>query len=529
MTRELLEQRYVAAATTQGVGGATLKKLLERYGGIEQLWERLDDRSDPVVTRIAEHWAGKGRADAADIQRRTAAARARIYVWEDEDFPAALRDVSNPPCVLYVRGDLRRLTRRALAIVGSTEPLPAFGRAARRIAAACGEYSVQVVSGLAKGIDASALWAAVELGVPAFGVVGHGIDFEFPATSRPLYAELERYGAVISQFPTGFGPQRWTFPMRNELMCTLAYGTLIVQAHNKCGSRIQADFSFRHGRDVLIYAPNAELPDNEWFHELRSRGATIFHTFDEVLDVVALRHEQFRNLVPQAAEPLQSSLFDGPQNPGRRDGALLVDIDGVVTDTLAIGERAMSDAIAAVAPSPAPQIDVRGMTPWKACQELGLEWRRFNTTYDRLLTAALESKDVVRPEMRALLRRARERGWRIAAVTSQPLRRTRSSLKNDSELFEVLVTYNDTPKRAKPDPYPLELAAQRLGVTADRALVVGDSHADLLAARRAKMRSIAVLWGYEDAESLRRYSPDYVAATPDELEAILDGQLEPVA
>src|SRR5205814_2266826 len=125
-----------------------------------------------------------GHARAAEVRARTIGVPARIYVWEDPDFPAVLADVSNPPAVLYVRGDLSRLTSRALAIVGTTDPTVDFARRAGQLARSCADYGIHVVSGLARGIDSTALRAAVEMEVPAFAVVGHGVDYEYPRSGH---------------------------------------------------------------------------------------------------------------------------------------------------------------------------------------------------------------------------------------------------------------------------------------------------------------------------------------------------------
>jgi phosphoglycolate phosphatase-like HAD superfamily hydrolase len=97
-------------------------------------------------------------------------------------------------------------------------------------------------------------------------------------------------------------------------------------------------------------------------------------------------------------------------------------------------------------------------------------------------------------------------------------------LKQDASLFDVIITYNDTPGRAKPNPYPLQLAASRLGVSEARSILVGDTHQDVLAARNARMRCIAVLWGYETEASLSRYSPDHMVSSPAELADVLQHQ-----
>ena len=525
---------YISAVLTPGVGAATMKSLLTRYGGIADVWAAADRPDVPgSVRRIIDFWTESGERQAEEIRNRTAAAQATICVWEDEHYPASLRPTSNPPPVLYVRGDIRRLTLRALALVGTTDPDPAFARVAAALARRCAEYGIHVVSGLARGIDATALRAAVEAGVPSFAVVGHGIDFEYPASSAPIYAALATTGAVISQFPTGHAPQRWTFPMRNEVMCTLAYGTVIVQGHSRDGSLIQADFSFKHGRDVLVYAENAGLADNAWVTNLVGRGARLFTSFEQIIEVVSERHEQFRSIglgQPEARDQL--SLFatqDVAENdltssrPDKPARCLLVDIDGVVADTQEVTERAALEALSRLTGRDEPADTVRGRTPYQIARQAGLEWRTFRAAYNDLAEEGLAQADVVLSSVIAILREARAAGWKIAAVTSQPRRRTMLTLKDEAAIFDTIITWNDTPRAAKPAPDSLLLALKRVGGAAERSLMIGDSHNDLQAARAAKVLSVAVLWGYESAATLAKYSPDYVAATADELREVING------
>lgn len=522
MNRERFELRAIGATLTPGVGGATMRSLLQTYGAFDAIFDAFGDPDAPAaVEKIRTFWEKEGHDRARVVREATGrVSGGHIVLWGDPEYPEALREISNPSVVLYVRGDLGRLDARALAIVGTTTPQQRFARVAAHLAYRCADYGIHVVSGLAKGIDAAALRAAVEMEVPAFAVIGHGIDHEYPSSNRPIYAALASQGAVISQFPTGTGPQRWTFPMRNEVMCTLAYGTLIVEAHNKDGSIIQADFSFKHGRDVLIYSRNEELPENEWFYKLRERGAHVFTEFEEVIPIVAARHDQFRKLVkpPERNVPRQQELLPTNRSDGHAP-AVIFDIDGVVADTQAVSEEAAKIALRSLS---AQVRSVRGLSPALIAREAGIEWPRFKPAFDAAIERALQQGDVVRPAMRELLAKLRQRGWHLAGVTSQPRRRAQLTLKADAGLFNVLITYNDTIRRAKPDPYPLELAAERLGVTNRDVLTVGDSHTDLLAARSARMRSIAVLWGYETEDELRRYSPDFIASSEDELERLLE-------
>jgi HAD superfamily hydrolase (TIGR01509 family) len=257
----------------------------------------------------------------------------------------------------------------------------------------------------------------------------------------------------------------------------------------------------------------------------------VFSTFDEVMEAVARRHVQFRNVEPGKStvqtEQISLGLAEAEISKGR---ALVVDVDGVLADTQSVAEASLRTTASTLGASmdDARWADLRTLTPYALATDLGLRWRGFNEAFTARLLVALAERDFIRPEVRDVLLRARARGWRLAAVTSQPRSRAMATLKASASLFEVLITYNDTVRRTKPDPYPLLLAAERLGVSVQDAVAVGDTHVDLLAARRAKMRSVAVLWGYEGEAELSRYSPDHVVASPAELEDLLTRELEPV-
>src|ERR1700674_724942 len=141
MQRAETELRYISASLTPGVGGATLKALLTMYGSIRGIWGAFRASSaTPAVTKVEMYWTAEGRNRAVEILGRTLRVPARVCVWEDPEFPAVLADVSNPPAVLYVRGDLSRLTSRALAIVGTTDPSAEFARRAGQLARNCADY-----------------------------------------------------------------------------------------------------------------------------------------------------------------------------------------------------------------------------------------------------------------------------------------------------------------------------------------------------------------------------------------------------
>lgn len=418
----------------------------------------------------------------------------------------------------FFKGSLSKLHKRALALVGRVDPSVEGVAAATRFARKCVENGILVVSGLAKGIDAAShRGALLEPPGDTFAVVGHGLDYSYPRENVDLYEAIQSHGAVISQFRTGVGPQRWTFPARNEVMCTLALGTVIIEGKPGCGSLIQADFSFKHGRPVFVLGRNLKGSDSEWAAQLVKRGAHVIEHFDQVTAVVdGLLAKHLTANQRSIITPVP--LFDNRiENPTDDAIAALFDLDGVILDT----RGATAAALAAIATRhagrsiSADQVLLTGK-PHDALARLGIKnaYQVYRAEYDTefgrargrisLFSAAVEG-----------LRALRDKGVNLAAVTAQPRRRADIMLPEDVRtLFDVFLCYNDT--LGKKD-VGIGLALKALGVPPDRALFVGDQATDLEAARRTGVRGVGVLWGFSTEEELRRWPHDLLLAEPDEI------------
>jgi len=177
---------------------------------------------------------------------------AKIVLHSDAYYPPALRDLCDPPLVLYVRGELACLRERAVAIVGS-RAATSYGRSvATSMAAEFGAFGATVVSGLARGIDAAAHKGAVDSGVPTVAVLGSGIRALYPRYHALLADEIvERGGAVISEFPPDECARAFQFPMRNRVVAALAHATIVVEASTRSGALITARLADEIGRAVF--------------------------------------------------------------------------------------------------------------------------------------------------------------------------------------------------------------------------------------------------------------------------------------
>jgi DNA processing protein len=195
---------------------------------------------------------GRAARIAGEERRKAEQQEVRIVTRADDDYPAALLELALPPAVLYLRGRPGALEpRRALAIVGARK-MDGYGReCARHFAHELAEAGVSIVSGFAIGIDSLAHDAAIEAGGATVAVLGCGLDIDYPAQSRTRAAAIAEKGALVSEFPLGWQPRPYNFPIRNRLIAALSGATLVIQAKLRSGSLITAHHALDLGRDVF--------------------------------------------------------------------------------------------------------------------------------------------------------------------------------------------------------------------------------------------------------------------------------------
>lgn len=509
-----------------GVGPHRLYKLLDKHGSLDAVETHIESGGQ-VPERVRDHLA----VATLDPYRRVVTDSLErgddFKLWSDPDYPANLSLWGARPAVLFFRGDLSHLGQRSLALVGRVDPTTEGEMAARAFARLCVENDITVVSGLAKGIDGASHRSSLdEPPGYTYAVVGHGLDHAYPAENRDLYEAIPKRGAVISQFSLGVGPQRWTFPARNEAMCTLALGTVIVEGKPGCGSIIQAEFSFKHGRPVFLLSRNLRVGDTSWAEALVEKGAHVVGHFHEVLDVVQrTMGELWSQTSVNASEPTdllnlleEQTMTSEPQARATAPCAVLFDIDGVLADSrettaIALARIATRHLGAEVSPD---GLDVTG-APAKVLQRLGVSdaFNVYRAEYDKEFIAA--SRAHMRTFDAAVdgLRKLKAAGMRVGAITAQPRRRADALLPREvQELFEVFYAYNET--KGKKD-IGIVRALNELGVEPSRAAYIGDQPTDLEAARKAGVKGIGVLWGFSDLASLNKWPHDLMLHEPAEI------------
>ncbi|MBA4602527.1 DNA-processing protein DprA [Thermoactinomyces mirandus] len=187
----------------------------------------------------------------AEVDRDLKKRQIQTITFFNEEYPVLLKEIAQPPWVLYIRGDASLLSAKSLAVVGTRRPTPYGLRVARELAAGLVEFDWTIISGMASGIDGEAHRSALEAKGQTIAVLGTGVDVIYPKHHRCLYEKIVREGAVISEMPPGTQPFPWVFPQRNRIISGLSHGTLVIEAAERSGSLITADFSMEQGREVF--------------------------------------------------------------------------------------------------------------------------------------------------------------------------------------------------------------------------------------------------------------------------------------
>ncbi|MDR2575344.1 MAG: DNA-processing protein DprA [Treponema sp.] len=297
------------------------------------LCEALGDESDLTQKSGIEALRGRARNEGDLESSRRAAERAaekarargiNMVCWQSPLYPPLLREIYDPPVLLFFRGKLPDPESPLAAVVGTRKPSPASSAQAFDIARGLGRGGISVVSGLAIGIDACAHRGNIEGGAPTVAVLGSGVDEVYPSSNRVLARRiLETGGALLSEYPPGMGPRKWTFPARNRIISGLSRGVLIVEAPQKSGALITARFALDQNRDLWVASSGVEhsaaKSEPEWgkrfgffdkkgTSKLAEDGAGIIKTAWDILGAWNIQAPEFLpSGGPDLAAPLAAS------------------------------------------------------------------------------------------------------------------------------------------------------------------------------------------------------------------------------
>lgn len=300
---------FIGFNRVSGIGPAKLQRLLDFFGDLETAWQAgpFDLARAGLDKRALENFL-KARP-TLDLDAETDKAQRAcdlILTWDDEAYPRRLKEISQPPPVLYVKGDLTSADDWALAVVG-TRRASAYGKeVARALVTDLARNKMTIVSGLARGIDAAAHVAALDAGGRTLAVLGCGIDTVYPPEHTKLSSMIAEHGALISEYPVGTKPAAENFPARNRIISGLSLGVLIVEGDAVSGAMITCDFALEQDREVFaipgnIFRREARGP-NKLIRESRAKLVTGVQDILEELNLTMIAEKQSaRAIVPANA------------------------------------------------------------------------------------------------------------------------------------------------------------------------------------------------------------------------------------
>ena len=201
----------------------------------------------------------------------------------DERYPDILMEINDPPPLLYVKGKVDILKSFSIAIVGSRRATSYGKMVAKQLARELARIDITIISGLAYGIDSAAHSGALNVG-NTVAVLGNGIDIVYPSSNKRLFNEIVKNGCLVSEFPFGTRPQKWTFPKRNRIIVGLSRGVVVVEAAKKSGSLITARLALEEGREVFAVPGNIFSSTSEGTNNLIKNGAKCVTSFEDILD-----------------------------------------------------------------------------------------------------------------------------------------------------------------------------------------------------------------------------------------------------
>jgi len=322
---------WVALTLTPGLGPTTARKLVEHFGSAEAVLQAsLTELEGAGIQAVSAQSLATGKS--AELAREELA-RARdsgisVLSMDDPLYPRRLKEIYDPPIVLYVRGDAEVLNKPGIAMVGTRHPTPYGSGLAERLSCDLAGQGLVVISGMARGVDTASHRGAISGKGKTVGVFGTGVDVIYPKENSRLSEQiLSCGGALISEFPLGTFAAPQNFPIRNRIISGMSIGVLVVEAAEYSGTRITARLALEQNRDVFAVPGNVTNKNSWGPNTLIKQGAKLVATWEDVWE--DLPTEVRLTLSPPAAaesaEASSSSLFpnDGLPPHERRILSLL--------------------------------------------------------------------------------------------------------------------------------------------------------------------------------------------------------------
>lgn len=271
------------------VGDRRISELINHYESVENIFEDNEENIRELLEKKFKSQIGNFNKNeildkAQEIVKKSNDYGIGILSLFDEEYPFNLKQIDNPPYILYYKGDLKKLRRNSIAIVGTREPSDESRKYSFEMASKLSSMNITVVSGMAKGVDREAHLGAISSHTNTAAVLGSGIDNVYPSENLKIYEKLIEKGVIVSEFEVGRKPDRMNFPRRNRIISGLSYAVIMVEAASKSGALITVDYALNQGRDVYIAPYDEKKSCYFGNHKLYKDGAKIAYSFIDILE-----------------------------------------------------------------------------------------------------------------------------------------------------------------------------------------------------------------------------------------------------
>ncbi len=356
------KEAFIALNLVEGVGPVRVRQLLEHFGDAPAIL-RAPKSSLMQVRGIGEDTAEsianwQKSVDLAGELKRIADFGCEVLIQSDEHYPELLRQIYDPPIVLYVKGALTAKDRNAVAMVGTRQTTHYGVETARKLAYQLAYVGVTVVSGGARGIDTASHQGALAAKGRTVAVLGTGINLVFPSENAELFERIAANGAVITQFPFNRPADKQSFPIRNRIVAGMTLGTIVVEANLTSGALITANMAVECGRQIFAVPGRIDSPRSKGCHELIKKGAKLCEGAEDVLS-------EFEYLFPASNRP------PSPAETGTLPALTLSENEQKVFAALDREERSIDEVIRASGlPASAVSVTLLGLEMKRLVKQL---------------------------------------------------------------------------------------------------------------------------------------------------------------
>jgi DNA processing protein len=306
---------WLALLLTPGLGPTKSRKLVEHFGSAERVFQAsLTELEGASIQSISAQSIATGKSAELAREEMANATKAGITILslDDPQYPPRLKEIYDPPLILYVRGDPEILTKPGLAVIGTRHPTPYGSGMAERLACDLAAQGLIIISGMARGVDTASHRGALSAKGKTIAVFGTGVDVIYPKENSRLSEQiLALGGALVSEFPLGTFAAPQNFPIRNRILSGMSIGVLVVEAAEYSGTRITARLALEQNRDVFAVPGNVTNKNSWGPNTLIKQGAKLVATWEDVWEdlPVEVRLALTPAVAPESPDGKSASLF----------------------------------------------------------------------------------------------------------------------------------------------------------------------------------------------------------------------------